>query len=393
MKIPFINLSKQTQQIWDELNPIWERIIKKGQFINGPEVEAFESDFASYCTMPNAVGISNGTDALILSLLGLGIEKGDIVITVPNTFIATTEAISAVGGNIEFVDVDPETILMAPQKLSELLDRLKIQGKKAKAVIPVHLFGQMCDMEAIAEIARCEGLKIIEDSSQAHGATHKGQASGFYGDIATFSFYPGKNLGAFGDAGAIVTQNEKLAKWIKMAANHGRQEKYTHTFEGRNNRLDTIQAAVLLVKLKYLEEWTEKRIANAGKYDNMFSKSSVTAPVRREYNRHVFHLYVVHYAKRDEWQTDLREKGIATGIHYPIPLHLQPAYQYLGFSEGDFPVAEMLAKEIISLPIDDEILTFSDLPVLQAQGSDPAKRSSYSHLTQGRDLLLSPVSL
>ncbi len=362
MTIPFMNLTKQTEQIWDELDSVWKRIVSNNQFINGPEVGEFETQFAAYCQSPYAIGLSNGTDALILALIGLGIKPGDIVITVPNTFIATTEAISATGARIEFVDVDPETLLMDTARLAQKVEQLKKENKPVKAIVPVHLYGQMCDMETISEIARDADLKVIEDSAQAHGASHKGKSPGYYGHVATYSFYPGKNLGAFGDAGALVTNDEQLASWVRMAANHGRREKYTHDFEGRNNRLDTLQAAVLLTKLKYLDQWTEKRIQNATIYDQQFKGTAVQPVLRRPENRHVYHLYVVQYEQRDRWQKQLKEKGIATGIHYPLPLHLQPAYAYLGYSQGDFPIAENAADKLLSLPVDDELIPASENP-------------------------------
>ncbi len=362
MNIPLTNLGKQKEQIWDELWPLWERIIQKSQYINGPEVKQFEEEFATYSRIPHSVALSNGTDALVLALKGLGVQQNDLVITVPNTFIATTEAISVIGARPVFVDVDPDTMLMDPDQLQACIERLRSENKPVTAVVPVHLYGQMCDMETISDLATRAGLKVIEDSAQCHGAEHKGNPPGYYGDAATFSFYPGKNLGAFGDAGAVLTKDAKLAEWIKMAANHGRQEKYTHAFEGTNNRMDTIQAAVLLVKLRYLEEWTNKRIENAACYETLFNGTEVGTPCCKPFNRHVYHQYVVRYRQRDQWKEKLQEKDIAAGIHYPLPLHLQPAYAYLGYGKGDFPVSEKAADEILSIPVDDEILTQSDLP-------------------------------
>lgn len=362
MKIPFMNLAMQTEMIQEEVWSAWQRIVSNSQFINGPDVEAFENRFSEYCDIPHTVGVSNGTDALVLAFQALDIGRDDIVITVPNTFIATTEAITAVGAQIRFVDIDPETMLMDVQALSETVEELKAENSIPKAIVPVHLFGQMCEMEAIHEIAKEYDIKVVEDASQAHGARHKGKSPGYYGDIATYSFYPGKNLGAFGDAGAVASRDEELARWMRMAANHGRQEKYLHSFEGKNNRMDTIQAAVLLIKLKYLEQWTEKRISNAESYDALFQDTEIIVPKRHQHNRHVYHLYVVRYRERDAWQQTLSQKGISTGIHYPVPLHLQPAYTYLGYRSGDFPITEKAAEEMLSLPVDDEILTKTDLP-------------------------------
>lgn len=362
MKIPFMNLAMQTEMIQEELWSAWQRIVSSNQFINGPDVEAFEKRFSEYCEIPHTVGVSNGTDALVLAFQALEIGRGDIVITVPNTFIATTEAITAVGAEIRFVDIDPETMLMDVQFLSEMIEDLKAENRLPKAIVPVHLFGQMCEMEAIQKIAERDNIKVVEDASQAHGARHKGKSPGYYGDIATYSFYPGKNLGAFGDAGAVVTRDEKLARWMRMAANHGREEKYLHSFEGKNNRMDTIQAAVLLIKLKYLEQWTEKRISNAESYDELFQDTEIVVPKRHQHNRHVYHLYVVRYRERDAWQKSLSRKGISTGIHYPVPLHLQPAYTNLGYRSGDFPITEKAASEMLSLPVDDRILSKTDLP-------------------------------
>ncbi|KXS37345.1 MAG: glutamine--scyllo-inositol transaminase [Candidatus Frackibacter sp. T328-2] len=350
MKIPFMDLSDCYEQIHDEVMKKINYLIDNTRFIGGEEVDKFEEEFAKYCNVEHAIGCGNGTDALVLALRALEIGPGDKVLTVPNTFIATAEAVTNVGAEVDFVDIEEDTYTMSPKKLKEYLE---IQGSTSniKAIIPVHLYGQMADMKAIMKIAEEYELKVIEDSAQAHGAELNGKRPGEYGDIATFSFYPGKNLGAFGDAGAVVTNDDQLAKKISMLANHGRLEKYKHQIEGYNSRLDSIQAAVLRVKLKYLEEWTEGRIENAGYYDELLLNKNIITPTVRNKTRHVYHLYVVRVDKRDELRDKLAGKGISTGIHYPIPLHLQPAYDYLEYNEGHFPVSERASKEIISLPM------------------------------------------
>lgn len=354
MKIPFMDLSACYDQIYDEVMEKIKYLIANTRFIGGEEVDKFEEEFAEYCKVKHAIGCGNGTDALVLALHALGIGSGDKVITVPHTFIATAEAITTVGAEVDFVDIDEDTYTMSAGKLREYLES-QDSIDNIKAVIPVHLYGQMADMETIMEIANEYNLKVIEDAAQAHGAELNGKRPGEYGDAATFSFYPGKNLGAFGDAGAIVTNDEQLAKKIKMLSNHGRLEKYKHQIEGYNSRLDSIQAAVLRVKLKYLEEWTERRIENAKYYNKLMADKDVIVPVIRDNARHVYHLYVIRVNNRDELRKKFAKKGISTGIHYPIPLHLQPAYGYLGYKKGDFPISEKVCKEIISLPMWPEL--------------------------------------
>ncbi|MTI59426.1 MAG: DegT/DnrJ/EryC1/StrS family aminotransferase [Firmicutes bacterium] len=353
MNIPFMDLSDSYNQIYDEIIAKIKSLIDDTRFIGGKEVDKFEEEFAQYCKVKYAVGCSNGTDALILALKSLGIGRGDKVITVPNTFIATAEAVTAVGGIVDFVDIEEDTYTMDPEKLRKYLESEK--ASNVKAIIPVHLYGQMANMEEIMKIAKDYDLKVIEDSAQAHGAEYKGKRSGQYGDIATFSFYPGKNLGAFGDAGAVVTNNEEIAMQIKMLLNHGRIEKYKHEMEGFNSRLDSIQAAVLRVKLKYLEEWTENRIKKAVLYNKLLADKDVITPYVRKKGKHVYHLYVLRTDNRDLLRENFNNKGIHTGIHYPIPLHLQPAYEYLGYEIGDFPLSEKASEEVISLPLWPEI--------------------------------------
>jgi len=354
MSIPFMDLSGCYDQIYDEIMEKIKYLIDNTRFIGGEEVEKFEEEFADYCNAEYAIACGNGTDALILALHALGIGPGDKVITVPNTFIATAEAVNNVGAQVDFVDVREDTYLMDPMRLRNYLERQE-STTNIKAVIPVHLYGQMADMEAIMEIAKEYDLKVIEDAAQAHGAELNEKRAGGYGDVATFSFYPGKNLGAFGDAGAVITNDRNIANKVKMLANHGRIEKYEHQLEGYNSRLDSIQATVLRVKLKYLKEWTTARIKKANYYNELLSEQEVITPVVKNVARHVYHLYVVRTKERDRLRSKLNEMNISTGIHYPIPLHLQPAYNYLGYKVGDYPVSEKVSNEILSLPLWPEI--------------------------------------
>jgi dTDP-4-amino-4,6-dideoxygalactose transaminase len=294
------------------------------------------------------VGVGNGTDALYLTLRALGIGPADEVITVAHTFIATAEAISMTGATAVFVDVTDDTMLMDPKLIEPAIT------PRTKAIVPVHLYGQSCDMDAIMEIARKHDLKVVEDAAQAHGGRWRGQRVGSIGDAATFSFYPGKNLGAFGDAGAVVSQDEALIEQIRMLANHGRLEKYTHKMEGVNSRLDGMQAAILRVKLRYLDEWNEKRRQIADAYREQLTQSAIALPVVHEQAEPVWHLFVIRVAERERLQSLMKQEGIATGIHYPIPLHLQPAFEdrRAGYS---LPATERAAVEVLSLPMYPEL--------------------------------------
>ncbi len=354
MAIPLMNLSDCYKEIYDEVMKKIKFLIDNTQFIGGEEVDKFETEFAEYCNVKYAIACGNGTDALTFALKALDIGYGDTVITVPNTFIATSEAITSVGASVDFVDIDEETYTMDPEKLKDYIKR-NIHKKNIKAVIPVHLYGQMADMEQIMGIAQEFDLKVIEDAAQAHGSKYKEKGPGAYGDVATFSFYPGKNLGAFGDAGAIITNDAVLARKIKMLSNHGRIEKYIHEMEGFNSRLDSIQAAVLRIKLKHLDYWNDKRIENAMYYNELLGQCNLITPKVVNDCKHVYHLYVVRINDRDTVKEELLKENIYTGIHYPVPLHLQPAYKYLGYSEGDFPISEKVSKEIISLPMWPEL--------------------------------------
>jgi dTDP-4-amino-4,6-dideoxygalactose transaminase len=350
MGVPFFDSKQHYRLIKDEVDVHVQRVMDSCRFVLGENVKCFEREFASFCGTEDAVGVANGTDALHLALLACGIGKGNEVITVPNTFIATTEAISQTGAKIVFVDIDPQIYNIDVSQIEE-----KINGR-TKAILPVHLFGQPADMDSITKIAKKYNLKVIEDACQAHGAEYKGKKSGSIGDAACFSFYPSKNLAAFGDGGMVVTDGNKIAQKIKMLRDHGQMKKYEHLVEGYNSRLDEIQAAILRVKLKRLDERNKLRRKNASIYDELLKDvDGVITPFEAEYAKHVYHLYVIRTEKRDELQEYLKSEGIGTGLHYPIPLHLQKAYEYLGYKEGDFPVAEKCAKQILSLPMFPEL--------------------------------------
>ena len=359
MKIPFVDLKAQYRSIKDDINKALSDVIENTAFILGENVKNFEKDFAHYCNVKYAVGVGNGTDALYLALRAHGIGPGDEVVTVPNTFIATTEAISLTGAKIGFVDIDPGTYNIDPVKLEEYIEKqVSASGSETKprAIIPIHLYGQPADMDPINQIAEKYNLVVIEDAAQAHGAEYNQRRVGSLGNAACFSFFPGKNLGAYGDGGIVVTNDKSIHEKILRLRNHGRTKKYLHEFEGVNSRLDNLQAAILEVKLKKLDEWNENRRKNAKKYDDLLSKvKGVTIPKIKDGNSSVYHLYVIQVDERDKLKDFLSEKGIASGIHYPVPLHLQPAYSYLGLKEGAFPDTERISKRILSLPMFPEL--------------------------------------
>lgn len=347
-KVPFLDLKKQYYSIKPEVDKAIQNVIENTSFVLGPAVEEFEKNFADFCNVKYAIGVNSGTAALHLSLLSLGIGLGDEVITVPNTFIATAEAISHCGAKPVFVDIDEETYNINPDLIeSKITD-------KTKAIIPVHLYGNPCDMERINRIAKRYNLFVIEDACQAHGAEYRGKKVGSLSDIAAFSFYPGKNLGAYGEGGIIVTNNEALANKCKLLRAHGEYPKSTHSIVGYNYRINGIQGAVLNVKLKHLNEWNELRRKKAELY-NYFLKGILITPKINEKNKSVFHLYVIRDKERNKLAEFLKSKGIDTGIHYPRPIHLQEAYRELGLKEGDYPIAEKCMKEILSLPIFPEL--------------------------------------
>ena len=350
MKVPFLDLKSQHLPLRGEINNAIAEVIDEAAFAGGPFVVRFETDFAAYCDAPHAVGVGSGTEALWLALIALGVTAGDEVITVPNSFMATAEAITYCGAKPVFVDVDERTYTMDPSGLAKALT------VRTKAIIPVHLFGQPADMDPILQFAREHGLFVIEDAAQAHGAEYRGQRIGTLGEATCFSFYPGKNLGAFGEAGAVVTRNAELQEKIRILRDHGQVRKYYHTMIGWNCRMDGIQAAVLQIKLRHLEKGNQLRRGHATHYDRVLNGiEEVITPARAEGVRHVYHIYAIRVQEREEVIRLLGEKGIGCGIHYPVPIHLQEAYRSLGYERGSFPIAERCARELISLPMYPEL--------------------------------------
>jgi dTDP-4-amino-4,6-dideoxygalactose transaminase len=344
MKIPFVDLRAQYQAIQTEIDAAIREVIYDSAFVGGKYLSAFEENFSTFTGAKFCIGVGNGTDALFIALKALGIGPGDEVITAANTFIATSEAITLTGAKVVFLDCDEKTYNLDVDRLEKAITL------RTRAIIPVHLYGQPAAIDPIAAIAKKHGLPIVEDAAQAHGAKYKGQTIGSISELTCFSFFPGKNLGAYGDGGAVVTNNEELAIRVRKIANHGRIKKYDHEFEGVNSRLDGLQAAILNVKLKHLEEWTERRRAIAAKYDKYLGKVVITPFVSPD-ARHVYHLYVIRVKNREKVRGHLAEKGIATGVHYPLALPFLEAYRYLGHKPQDFPVAYTLQDEILSLAI------------------------------------------
>jgi len=350
MKVPFLDLQAQYESIRDEIGTALQQVLDKTAFAGGPFVEKFEKEFASFCQCDFTIGVGSGTDALWMALLGMGIGEDDEVITTPNTFIATAEAISFSGAISVFVDIDERTYTMNPDLLERAIT------PKTKAVIPVHLFGQMADMDRIMQIAQTHGLFVIEDACQAHGAEYKQRRAGSIGDAGCFSFYPGKNLGAYGDAGAIVTNNAELAEKMRMFRDHGQAKKYYHSIIGWNARMDGFQGAVLSVKLKHLPAWNEARRKNGQLYNDLLADvDDVIIPVEADYAKHVYHIYTIRTKNRDVLIGTLAERDIFCGIHYPIPIHLQEPYKFLGYKKGSFPIAEECAEQLVSLPMFPEL--------------------------------------
>ena len=350
-RIPLVDLYDQYKTIKSEIDSAIAKVITNSAFVGGQEVRLFEQEFAEFCEASSCVGVGNGTDALYLTLRALGIGRGDEVITVAHTFIATAEAVSMTGALPVFVEINCDTLLMDPAAIEPAIT------ERTRAIVPVHLYGQSCDMDAILDTARRYDLKVVEDAAQAHGARWRDQRVGSMADAATFSFYPGKNLGAFGDAGAVVSQDDDLIERVRMLANHGRFEKYTHKIEGVNSRLDGLQAAVLRVKLRHLEDWNQRRREHADFYIEYLTNSDLRPQIVHQNATPVWHLFVVRTTDRESLQDKLEEAGIATGIHYPVPLHLQPAYEHRAMAVGTLPTTEKISAEVLSLPMYPELTT------------------------------------
>ncbi|MBF0385066.1 MAG: DegT/DnrJ/EryC1/StrS family aminotransferase [Candidatus Omnitrophica bacterium] len=348
--IPLVDLKKQYLSIKKEIDAAINDIIERTAFVGGKDLKNFESRFAEMTGAKYAIGVSSGTTALYVSMIALGLKRSDEVITVPNTFIATSESITEAGGRVVFVDIDEETYNIDVKKLEKAIN------KKTKAIIPVHLYGQSCDIEGVIKVAQKHNLKVIFDACQSHLSAFKNEPLGKFGDCVCYSFYPGKNLGAYGDGGIITTNDEELARKMWMLIDHGRwNKKYEHDIEGYNCRLDTLQAAILNVKLNYLSLWTRKRQEAAAKYNKLLKDTGLILPKVADYASHVYHLYVIRLKERDKVLKILNDAGIQAGVHYPIPLHLQKAYEYLGHRNGDFPAAEDSCLSVLSLPMFPEI--------------------------------------
>jgi dTDP-4-amino-4,6-dideoxygalactose transaminase len=360
MTIPLVDLKAQYASIKPEIDAAIQRVITNTSFILGKEVSEFEKNFAAFCQAQHCVGTDSGTAALHLALLLCDVKPGDEVITTTHTFIATAEVISVIGAKPVFVDIDPRTYNIDPQQIERAIT------PRTKAIIPVHLYGQPAEMDAILAIARKHNLRVIEDAAQAHGAEYRGKRAGSMGDIACFSFYPGKNLGAYGDAGAIVTNNAELAECARLLRNHGRRDKYEHLIVGYGYRLDALQAAILGAKLPHLDAWNARRRAIADYYTELLTNTDVITPYVPPHITPIYHIYCIRHKNRDGLQKHLQARGIETGIHYPIPLHLQPVYQNLGYKVGDFPNAEKAANEILSLPIYPELTDAQVEMIVQA---------------------------
>lgn len=343
--IPFVDLSVQHTALKAEILAAVGKVLDSNQFVLGAEVAAFESEFAAYCGASHGVAVNSGTSALHLALLAAGVGPSDEVITVPFTFVATVAAVLYAGAKPVFVDIEPQSFNMDPRRIEAAIT------KRTKAIMPVHLYGQPADLEPILAIARKHGVTVIEDAAQAHRAEYKGRRIGGIGDLSCFSFYPGKNLGACGEGGIVTTNNEAFATTMRMLRDWGQKEKYRHVLKGFNYRMEGMQGTILRIKLRHLDEWTDARRANASVYDRLLAKGRVVTPMQLPYARHVYHVYTIRTPDRDSLQQALLAKGIHAGIHYPIPVHLQPAYADLGYKAGDFPCSEQAAKEVLSLPM------------------------------------------
>jgi dTDP-4-amino-4,6-dideoxygalactose transaminase len=353
--IPFLDLKAQYKPIKEDILQAVNRVLDTGQYILGEEVAAFETEFASYVGAQHGVALNSGTSALHLALLAAGVGRGDEVITVPFTFVATVAAICYTGAHPVFVDIDPKSFTMDTTQLEAAIT------PRTKAILPVHIYGQSADMDPILEVARKHGLIVIEDAAQAHGAEYKGKRVGSLGSLGCFSFYPGKNLGAYGEGGMVVTNDAQHAEKMRMLRDGGQARKYHHVLRGYNYRMEGLQGAILRVKLRHLDAWTEGRRSRAAEYERCLKNADVVRPVEMPYGRHVYHIYAVRSADRTELQRALQNNGVQTGIHYPIPVHLQDGYRDLGYVAGEFPQTERAAREVLSLPM------FSELSNMQVE--------------------------
>jgi dTDP-4-amino-4,6-dideoxygalactose transaminase len=349
MNVPFMDLKLQYAAIKNEILPAITEVLESAHFVLGKEVTAFEEEFAEFCGVQHSVAVNTGTSALHLALLAAGVGPGDEVITVPCTFVATVASVLYTGATPVFVDVDPLTYTMDVGKIEAAI------SSRTKAILPVHLYGNPADMDAIWSIARRHNLIVIEDAAQAHAAEYKGRRCGSIGDLGCFSFYPGKNLGAYGEGGLVTTNNPDFAKKIRMLRDWGAEKKYEHVLKGFNYRMEALQGAILRVKLRYLDQWTEARRSHAHAYSRVLSESELTLPTERPGTKHVYHVYAVLTEQRRELMESLNSQGIQTGIHYPIPVHLLPGYADLGYKAGDFPVSEGIAAQELSLPMYPEL--------------------------------------
>ncbi len=349
VKVPYLDLKAQYQSIKPEIDAAIARVLDSCQFVLGPEVAGFEQDFAAYCSSAECIALNSGTSALHLALLAAGVGPGDEVITVPFTFVASVAAVVYAGARPVLVDIDPRSFTIDPSAIEAAIT------PRTKVILPVHLYGQAADMDPIMEIARRHGLVVIEDAAQAHGAQYKGRPVGSIGDMACFSFYPGKNLGAYGEGGAVTTGNAEYANTIHMLRDWGQDRKYHHLLRGYNYRMEGFQGAILRVKLRHLDKWTEARRAVVNHYNLLLTDCDIETPKEMPWGRHVYHVYTLRSDDRDGLQAALQAEGIQTGIHYPVPVHLQPAYADLGYKPGAFPQSEAAAKQVLSLPLYPEL--------------------------------------
>lgn len=349
MKINLLDLQAQYKTIKEEIDNAIHEVLDSSVYILGPNVKKLESSIAEYTGVQHGIGVANGTDALLLALEAIGVQPGDEVITTPFTFFASAETTSVLGATPVFADILPDSLCINPEEIEKCIT------KKTKAIIPVHIFGQMCDMDSIMDIARKHNLFVIEDCAQAIGAEYKGRRAGSIGDIGTYSFFPTKNLGGYGDGGMVVTNNDELAEKVRLLRAHGAKEKYTYITIGHNSRLDELQAAILNVKFKYINQWNEVRNIKAKVYNDLLKDSELVTPTQLEGNKHIYHMYVVQSYERDKIIGFLKENGIFAGVYYPSPVHLQQVYKGLGYKEGDLPIAEDACKKTFALPLYPEI--------------------------------------